>query len=64
MRVWIKPNGTELTINAESEDIAREMGWKPKEDVQKADQKSYAAMLDVVNTEIPRRRGRPPTLRE
>lgn len=30
MRVWIKPNGTELTINSDSEDVAREMGWKPK----------------------------------
>jgi len=64
MRVWIKPNGTELTINAESEDIAREMGWKPKEDVQKVDQKSDVVMPDVAITEIPRRRGRPPTLRE
>jgi hypothetical protein len=31
MNIWVKPNGTEIAVNKESEQAAIALGWVPKE---------------------------------
>jgi hypothetical protein len=50
LEIWVKPNGTEIQINSECRDAARELGWVPKG--------------EVVTLETPKRRGRPPKPKE
>jgi|TARA_R110000868_G_scaffold69762_4_gene204996 hypothetical protein len=30
--IWIKPSGTEVTVDTASYDVAASLGWKPKEE--------------------------------
>ena len=52
METWVKPDGREVEINLDNREIARNLGWKPKQEV-----KAEAVSAEP---EMPKRRGRPP----
>lgn len=54
MQIWVKPSGVEVEINSENVEIAKSLGWVPKDQV--------PVVQDVV--ELPKRRGRPPKVKE
>lgn len=54
MQIWVKPSGVEVEINSENVEIAKSLGWVPKDQV--------PIVQDVV--ELPKRRGRPPKVKE
>jgi hypothetical protein len=54
MQIWVKPSGVEIAINPENIELAKSLGWVPKDQV---------PILENV-VELPKRRGRPPKVRE
>jgi hypothetical protein len=54
MQIWVKPSGVEIAINPENIELAKSLGWVPKDQV--------PIVENVV--ELPKRRGRPPKVRE
>jgi hypothetical protein len=50
--IWIKPNGTEVPVNSENHNAARQLGWVPK------------AELEAKLEEDKPKRGRPPKVKE
>lgn len=54
MQIWVKPSGVEVEINSENVEIAKSLGWVPKDQV--------PVVQNVV--ELPKRRGRPPKVKE
>jgi hypothetical protein len=53
-QIWVKPSGVEMSINPENIELAKSLGWVPKDQV--------PIVEEVV--ELPKRRGRPPKIKE
>jgi hypothetical protein len=53
-QIWVKPSGVEISINPENIELAKSLGWVPKDQV--------PIVEEVV--ELPKRRGRPPKIKE
>lgn len=54
MQIWVKPSGVEIAINPENIELAKSLGWVPKGQV---------PILENV-VQLPKRRGRPPKVKE
>lgn len=52
MKTWLKPNGSEISLNEEkeTEQAAREMGWKLKEDIKPVDDMTLEELHAVADS--------------
>lgn|GEM_PF-1600269 len=58
VEIFIKPSGAEVMVNSNSRDAAISLGWIPKDQI--------PVVVDQVDNvvPIPKRRGRPPKVKE
>lgn len=58
VEIFIKPSGAEVMVNSNSRDTAISLGWIPKDQI--------PVVVDQVDNvvPIPKRRGRPPKVKE
>jgi len=58
VEIFIKPSGAEVMVNSNSRDVAISLGWIPKDQI--------PVVVDQVDNvvPIPKRRGRPPKVKE
>lgn len=63
-QTFIKPSGAEVTVNANSYDAAIALGWVPKDSIPVLPVEQAIPENVVMIEAAPKRRGRPPKIKE